>query len=613
VETSAIIYRVADFLKQHPPFQAMEEADLLALAAHGRVRFHEAHDYILWQGERHRHDVFVIQQGTVSLWDEGAGRAELRDVRGAGDMLGIERFNDAASCPHSARSATDVVIYAFPATEFEALLLKYPYASQYVSAQGQVTTDYEWTSEQRDPQGTLLHDLVAGKTLESCGAHDSIGEVASLFVMTGAEALAVLTSEGRVSGVVTARAVLAWVAAGGGDARQPVTALLHEALPAVAPDAVVSEGVLALGAADAGVLAMTSDGTHAGSLHAVVTARDLAPIFGDQPVAILREIRRAADTASLRMLNQRARAFAHRYLTGGSAVAWLTRFTHAVDVSILERIISLAGATDVPVCWCFCGPSGRGETLAKVAPQVVVILGDEAAQPRALEAYEQVLEALVTCDYLAPDYVPFDRTFHVASSLEWKRRYAEWVADPVRTQMYQARPLFDLRRIQGPAHLWRDVETTIVDAVDLDFLRVLANDCLANLPPLTFFQDAVVDEYGEHMAVFRLEHSVLRPLVDVGRVFGLATRQAFGRSTLERFSLARTLLPEHAAVFRDAGDTLRIVLWQQGRVGISQGTDGSELPPALLSRYDRQVLKSGFRSILRLLEFTEDLAWLQTL
>jgi len=52
------------------------------------------------------------------------------------------------------------------------------------------------------------------------------------------------------------------------------------------------------------------------------------------------------------------------------------------------------------------------------------------------------------------------------------------------------------------------------------------------------------------------------------------------------------------------------VLWQQGRVGISQGTDGAELPPALLSRHDRHVLKSGFPVIHRLVEFAADSDWL---
>ena len=118
---------------------------------------------------------------------------------------------------------------------------------------------------------------------------------------------------------------------------------------------------------------------------------------------------------------------------------------------------------------------------------------------------------------------------------------------------------------------------------------------------------------GEHTAVFRLEHSALRPLVDVGRVFGMAAGRCSARSTRERFALARTLLPEHESIFREASETLRILLWQQARVGIGQGTDGSELPPALLSRHDRHVLKSGFRSILRLLEFTGDSPWLARL
>ena len=51
------------------------------------------------------------------------------------------------------------------------------------------------------------------------------------------------------------------------------------------------------------------------------------------------------------------------------------------------------------------------------------------------------------------------------------------------------------------------------------------------------------------------------------------------------------------------GGFLRIVLWQQGRIGITQGTTGSELPPALLSRHDRHILRSGFSAIHRLLDW----------
>jgi signal-transduction protein with cAMP-binding, CBS, and nucleotidyltransferase domain len=142
---------------------------------------------------------------------------------------------------------------------------------------------------------------------------------------------------------------------------------------------------------------------------------------------------------------------------------------------------------------------------------------------------------------------------------------------------------------------------------------VLANDCLANLPPLTFFQDAVVDDTGEFAAVFHLGESVLSPLVDVGRVFGMACGAGLGCSTLDRFATARRRFAAYESIFRDAAETLRMVLWQQGHVGISQGTDGSDLPPALLSRQDRHLLKGSFRSIHRLVQFAADPAWIRAL
>ena len=55
-----------------------------------------------------RLQLFVIQQGTVTLWNEEGEVAQLRDVRGAGDFLGIEQFNGLDAYPYSAKSASDV-------------------------------------------------------------------------------------------------------------------------------------------------------------------------------------------------------------------------------------------------------------------------------------------------------------------------------------------------------------------------------------------------------------------------------------------------------------------------------------------------------------------------
>lgn len=589
----------------------MSDTDLLGLVAEGRVRFHEPNEYILWQGEPHKALVFVIQQGTVSLWDESGARAELRDVRGAGDLLGIERYNGARSCVYSARSESDTVLYGFPAGDFEACVLKYPHGAQYVTAEARATAEYQPSGGKRDPRSVFLHDLAGRRPVPTCRTTDTIAAAARRLLASGSEALAVVDADHRARAVLTPASFVTWVAAGGGNAKALVTDIVQSQAAAVlGPEATVTDGVLTMGAADIGAIALTADGTLEAPLQALVTARDVAAAFGEQPTALLSEIRRASTLRELAQLNRRSRAFVLDSLTSAGSVEWLAHLAHLVDTAMVARALALAGAEQAPGCWCFCGSSGRTEALTRLAPYLLVIVEAGGDLESARHAHRHVIDALHECDYLPRVDLPFEVAFHVATAEEWSARFRGWVADPVMQQTYRARSLFDLRPFLGDVAPWKALEAAVMGAVDSDFIHVLANDCLASLPPLTFFQDDVIDSVGEHSAVFKLEHSALRPLVDVGRVFGMAAKRVFGSSTLERFAIARTLLPEHEAIFREASDTLRVVLWQQARVGISQGTSGFELPPALLSRYDRQVLKGGFRSILRLLEFTADRDWI---
>jgi CBS domain-containing protein len=612
VDTATISYRVADFLKRHPPFNAIDDEDLLELAARGRVRFYEPNQYLLWQGEPHRLQLFVIQQGTVSLWDE-AGDARLRDVRGAGDMLGVERYNDAPNCLCSVRAESDVVVYTFPQDDFDACVMKYPSAAQYVAAEGRVTADYQPTGEHRTPPQTFLHNLVGVRSPETCLPDTSIREAARQMLSTSSDALAVVDTAKRICGVVTIDSLLHWIAQGDGGVEQSIERIVTGPPTVVAPDASVADAVLAMEGSRVSALAITANAAADGSLQAIVTAADLGQIFGEQPSTIVRGIRAARTTAELRALNRRARAFTLEHLTDARSVEWLARLAHMVDVAIVTRVLALAGVDHGTVCWCMSGAAGRGESLTAVAPQIVAIADNASTCAAAAQGFRCVSDLLIDCDYLPDGEALFDKAFYIATVDEWQARYRGWIQDPVRQEMYLARTLFDLRAIVGDRSLWTSVESAVTDAVDRDFVHVLANDCLASLPPLTFYQDAVIDRGGERHATFQLGHSALQPLVDVGRVFGMAGGTTLGRSTLERFAVARTLLPADEAIFREASEAMRAMLWQQGRVGIGQGTSGAELPPAVLSRHDRHLLKGGFRAILRLIEFTADRGWIDRL
>jgi CBS domain-containing protein len=604
VDTSEIRFRVADFLKQHPPFNAVDDAELVDLASRGRVRFFPKDEFLTWQGEPHKAHVLVIQQGTVSLWDEQGGRAELRDVRGPGDWIGAERFHGAPACLYTARATSDVVTYGFAADDLDAIIGRYPYVASFVAAMGAVDTTVTRDGG-ADPLTTYLQQ-VAGP-LRSCGRQATVAEAARLMLESGAEALAVTGEGGVFDGVVTSHAMLSWIANGGVDAGRPVSAV-GVTLPGFAgPETSIADGALAMGSV--GAVAMTDDGSATGRLITVLTARDLLPALGDQPAAILGEIQRADDLARLRALNHRARAFVLEHLTGPDSTGWTSRFATQVDDAILARVISLTEQDLRAGDWFVCGTAGRRESLTLRMPHPVFIQAEVSAGDAAVD-YGRLAAALAECGYLASPEAERDPSFYVATAGEWSARFLGWIRNPVIEGMQRHRAMFDLRHVWGNGRWPGEIVDAVRDAVDRDILRLLAHDCLADLPPLSFYADAVVEHTGEVTSVFRLQRNVLQPLVDLGRVFGMATFNVMGTSTLERFAAARRLLPQHERTFREASEALRVVLWQQGRVGIGQGTAGAELPPSALSRSDRHRLKSTFPVIQRLIEFTANPAWL---
>jgi len=342
----------------------------------------------------------------------------------------------------------------------------------------------------------------------------------------------------------------------------------------------------------------------------VLTPHDLLPVLGDQPAAILDSIARAADLPRLRALNQRARAFVLRYLTSADSVDWMLGYTSRVDEAILRRVFDLTAPEMTNGCWCVWGTWGRDESLVPRMPHLLWMQEGAGPSAAAAASYERLVLAFAECGYLPGTDTGHAPSFYLARVEEWRRRFVGWMRNPVVEGMQRSRALFDLRWVSGSLDLTPVVQRDVQDAVDRDILRILAHDCLADLPPLSFYEDAVVEHSGEVTSVFRLQRNVLQPLVDLGRVFGMAAGTPMGTSTLDRLAAARRLLPGDERIFREASEALRVVLWQQARVGIGEGTVGAELSPAVMSRHDRHLLKSTFPVIQRLIEFAASPSWL---
>ena len=298
-------------------------------------------------------------------------------------------------------------------------------------------------------------------------------------------------------------------------------------------------------------------------------------------------------------------------LTEPSAVDWLAALGDRLNISILKRLTELAGNASDRWTWCFWGAAGRCELLAPVEPEIALLCGEAADVSRGRHALDRLRSDLAECGYLPHATPEWDDTMLCATTTAWQERFTQWIHDPIVSEMYIARPLFDLRPALGNPDSWQRLEQSLRETIRCEpgFNKILANDCLSSLPPLTFFQDQVVDESGEKSEIFALERRALGPVVEVGRVFGLANERVLGSSTLKRLELARWRTPAQANIFREAEETLRVLLYLQARTGLRLHASGAEIMPSQLSRLDRQALKSAFRAIHNLIEFTVNRLW----
>ena len=330
MRTSTINYRVADFLKQHPPFDFLDEVDLLQLAGHGRVKMHERGERLFEEGGQPGPFVFVIQHGTVRLVNETDDEEQLRDILGAGDLLGIGRFLGHATYRHTALAATDVVLYCLQASDVERLIATHGEVARYIGATTSLrgtrpaAEDTAGEASQRRRRSwvdeTGLPDGVTTRRLLTCSPDTAIQAAARQMATHKSDALVVVDAQGLPVGLVTTGELRDRVATAQVSPDARVDAIMRPPPATARPGGRVGDYLLPMMRVGDDLVAVTADGTGDTPVEGLVTSRDLAVRRDIAPAALASELRRAPSFADLAALHQRIRSLIVEQLTDTGAM-----------------------------------------------------------------------------------------------------------------------------------------------------------------------------------------------------------------------------------------------------------------------------------------------------
>ncbi len=544
MNTSVIRYRVADFLKRHAPFDSVPEAELLALAGRGRVKFHESEEYVHRLGQAKGPYVWVIQQGRVELIQELPDERRLVDVLGPGDVVGLDRFAGDGSYRSTACTASDVILYAIEATAFEELLTLHPEVERFLAAHFSVSAAgsgrQSWLDAARPPAEFLAR-------------RPAFAEMA----------LPVLPAEFTT--------------------RQAVLSLLRHGAPAA------DVGGATLTAADLALFCNADPFRLLSEIRAADSAEELEPLLKLAGRLVLEGLARSSDVDDCSLM-------ATEFVAAATSAA----------IRMAEQDAAEAGIPrpETRFAWFAYGALARGELLRLVPPKVGVVFDDGPLSDSGPASIYGAVVAGRVADWLhriglsGPEAEWPEGSHPCLPLSEWQNFFQATIRNPAGHDIFSRREFFDMRALGGDANLIQEASGWLRDQLtgaDL-LVPLLASDTLGHLPPLTFFSGLVLALDGSAHEELDLARTALWPISDAARVFALAAGLP-AVNTLERLAAAGGMCGS-PDVFRDAAEAYRIALYHQALAG------SNRLDPARLARLDQRLLKTAFQSVLRLLETT---------
>lgn len=599
---------VVEFLRAHPPFDALELADVERVAAASEVEFFLAEAVIFAQSAGPVEHVRVVRTGIVEIVLDG----DVLDVLYPGELFGQASMLSGLPPGFAARAHEDTLCYRIPREVARSVLAR-PESVGFV-ARSLLETSAKTPAAlvprkpAPDPSNRPVAALIREPPLV-CSPTTTIREAAAM--MTAASASAIVIDLGRSLGILTDRDLRSRVLAGGVPYDAPVSEVMSAPAYVVAPDRLGGDVLLEMLERGLRHFPVVSPG---GEVLGVVEAVDLLAVETLSSLQLRRAIARADSVAELALRARELRPAVVALHEAGLAAASIAAIYSVVIDALTRRLVELALATHPPAggrgtvdfAWLALGSQARREaTPASDVESAVVWYGEapeERVRPYLHALAGEVVAALRECGVRIDRHGASASELLFVRSLEsWTRVARSWIEHPTQEQALILVSVFvDSRPVWG-VHSGTPVSDAFRAAKEHDeLLRLLARHALSHRPPTGFLRGLVVEHGGEHRGRLDLKRGGILPIVDLARWAGMAAGLA-SASTLERLraaAAAGTLPADDAHTLEDAFELFTELRIEHQVEQLRAGVEPDDhLDPGELSVLTRSYLKDAFRAV----------------
>jgi CBS domain-containing protein len=620
---NTISQRVADFLKNFPPFNGLKDDDLQHLSEQITIIYQEKDSIIFTEKELGHDHFYVVHKGAVSL--SRKTNNTIVDMCDEGDIFGLRPLMANENYELEAKAHEESILYAIPIAIFKPLALhntavgnfliesfasntRNPYSKNH---RGKLYSDS--TESDKNTSELPLVDLQPvhySKKIISCGPRTTVKKAAEIMTTKRVGAI-VIVKDLLPIGIITDKDLRNKIVTGDYPITTAVSKIMTTPVITYPKNLTITQAQMAMMKSNISHLCLTKDGTVDTKLVGILSKHDIMVALGNNPAVLIKAIKRAKKVKHLKPVRKSIMGLLQGYLASNIPMTLITKIISELNDACLKQVIKISlekMETKPPVkfAWLTLGSQGRSEQMLHTDQDNALIFEDvsEEMLPKTT-TYFLAFSTLVTkgLNEIGYEYCPAEMMASnpqwCLSFSEWKKTTSHWIINPGVDEVLLSSIFFDYNLVYGDVSLVAGLSEHIFYTVKKYpiFFVHLAKGALQNPSPTGFFRKFLVEQDGAHKDTFDVKSRALRPLTDAARVLILSHAIKSINNTAERFEKLAELEPNNKEIYMACSYASKALLKFRTKQGLANNDSGRYIALNNLSKEEKIKLKRTFKTI----------------
>ncbi|WP_455169112.1 DUF294 nucleotidyltransferase-like domain-containing protein [Aegicerativicinus sediminis] len=620
---NTIAQRIADFLKDFPPFDRLTPTQNLFIAQNITVKYLDKNSLIFDAKTPLQPHFYVINKGAVLLHTEINGVDKQLNKYDEGDIFGLRAIFAKESYSMTAIAEEDTILYCIPIEIFRPLAENNRAVGQFLIESFASNTEFPFSTTQQETLfGNATGQIEMSEELFELQPTDYIKKVVTaspdMEIRKVAEKMTeknigsiVIAEKGLPIGIITDKDLRNNVATGKFGIDAPAKDVMSSPVLCYTKSISIAQAQLSMMKHQVGHLCITEDGTPNTKLIGIVAQNDIIVKKGSNPTILMKAISRTNSTKELRRIRKKTMLLLKGYINQNIPMTLITRIMFELNDATIKHVIKrclkkMDSPPPVPFAWISLGSQGRKEQLLHTDQDNAIIFQNvpdetiDEVRSYFLKLAKKVNKRL---DIIGFDFCPGDmmaKNPNWCLSLdEWKHQFTKWTTDTGNDEILLCSIFFDFDITYGDATLTSKLADHIFEITRNNqiFLSKLAASALRSPSPFGFFRQFLVEQDGEYKDHFDLKKRGLMPITDAGRVLAISYRLKNINNTAERFEELARIVPENEELFLSCSYTSKALLKFRTKHGLINNDSGRFIELETLTKEEKMKLKRCFKTI----------------